>query len=69
MKESWSETLWNEEIRRCGVVNIAEKIREARLRRYGQVIKKDEGELVRDVMESKDKREPVETTENMDRLC
>ena len=27
MKESWSETLWNEEIR-CGVVNIAEKMRE-----------------------------------------
>jgi hypothetical protein len=25
MKESWSETLWNEEIRRCGVVDIAEK--------------------------------------------
>jgi hypothetical protein len=32
MKESWSETLWNEEIRRSGVVGIAEKIREARLR-------------------------------------
>jgi hypothetical protein len=28
MKESWSETLWNEEIRRCGVVDIAEKVRE-----------------------------------------
>jgi hypothetical protein len=34
MKESWSETLWNEEIRRCGVVDIAEKVREARLRWY-----------------------------------
>ena len=33
MKESWSETLWNEEIRRCGVVDIAEKVRKARLRR------------------------------------
>ena len=32
MKESWSETLWNEEIRRCEVVDIAEKMREARLR-------------------------------------
>jgi hypothetical protein len=33
MKESWSETLWNEEIRRrCGVVDIAEKVRDARLR-------------------------------------
>ncbi len=32
MKESWSETLWNEEIRRCEVVDIAEKVREARLR-------------------------------------
>jgi hypothetical protein len=34
MKESWSETLWNAEIRRCGVVDIAEKVssREARLR-------------------------------------
>jgi hypothetical protein len=27
MKESWSKTLWNEEIRRrCGVVDIAEKV-------------------------------------------
>jgi hypothetical protein len=31
MKESWSET-WNEEIRRCGVVDITEKVREAWLR-------------------------------------
>ena len=36
MKENWSETLRNEEIRRCGV-------REARLH---QVIRRDEGELV-----------------------
>jgi hypothetical protein len=32
MKDSWSEILSNEEIRRCGVVDIAEKGREARLR-------------------------------------
>jgi hypothetical protein len=33
MKESWSEILWNEDIRRrCGVVNIPEKVREARLK-------------------------------------
>ena len=52
MKESWSETLWNEEIRRrCGVVDIAEKVREARLRWYGHVIRRDEGELVREIME------------------
>ena len=47
----WSETLWNEKIRRCGVVDIAEKMREARLRWYGHVIRRDEGDLVRDIME------------------
>jgi hypothetical protein len=46
MKESWSEILWNEEIR-CRVVDIAEKVREAR----PHVIRRDEGELVRDIME------------------
>jgi hypothetical protein len=52
MKENWSGTLWNEEIRRRGgVVDIAEKVREARLRWYGHVIRRDEGELVRDIME------------------
>ena len=57
MKESWSETLWNEEIRRrCGVVDIAEKVREARLRWYGHVIRRDEGELVRDIMECRDQK-------------
>ena len=36
MKESQSsEILRNEEIRRCGVVDIAEKVREARLRWCG----------------------------------
>jgi hypothetical protein len=45
MKESWSEILWNEEIRRrCGVVCIAEKVREAWLRWYGYVIRGNERE-------------------------
>ena len=48
-KKSWSEILWNEEIRRCGVVDIAENVREARLRWYGHVIRRDE-ELVRDIL-------------------
>jgi hypothetical protein len=52
MKESWSDTSWNEEIRRrCGVVDITEKVREARLRWYGHVIRRDEEELVSDIME------------------
>jgi hypothetical protein len=34
----------------CGVIDIAEKVREARLRWYGHVIRRDEGELVRDIM-------------------
>jgi hypothetical protein len=33
------------------VVDIAEKVREARLRWYGHVIRRDEGEMVRDNME------------------
>ena len=37
--------------RRCGVVLFAEKAREARLRWYGHVIRRDEGELVREIME------------------
>ena len=36
--------------RRCGVVDIVEKVREARLRWYGHVIRRDEGELVRDII-------------------
>jgi hypothetical protein len=52
MKESQSETLWNEEIRRrCEVVDITEKVREARLKWYGHVIRRDEGEPVRNIME------------------
>jgi hypothetical protein len=41
MKESWSETPWN----------IAEKVREARLRWCGHVIRRDEGKHVKDIME------------------
>jgi hypothetical protein len=39
-----SETLSNEEIRRCGVVDIAKKMSAAKLRWYGHVIRRDEGE-------------------------
>jgi hypothetical protein len=51
MKESWSETLWNEEIRRCGVVDIVEKAIEARLRWYGHVIRRHEGKPLRGIVE------------------
>ena len=38
MKESLSETLWNEDIgRRCVVGDIVEKVKEARLGWYGHV--------------------------------
>jgi hypothetical protein len=39
--------LWNEEIRRCGVVDIPEKATEESLRRCGHVTRRDEEELVR----------------------
>jgi hypothetical protein len=51
MVESLSDISWNQEIRRSGIVDIAEKMREARLRWYEHVIRRDEGELVRDIME------------------
>ena len=52
MKESWSKTLWNEEIRkRCGVVDIADKVKKVRLRWYGHVIRRDEVELVKNIVE------------------
>jgi gamma-glutamylcysteine synthetase len=52
IKESQSQTLWNEETkRRCGVIDIAEKTREARLRWCGHVIRRNEGEPFRDIME------------------
>ncbi len=34
-----------------GVVDVAKKVREARLRWYGHVLRRDEGELARDIME------------------
>jgi hypothetical protein len=42
-----------EEMRRRKVEDIAEKVSEARLRWYGHVIRRDEGELVRNIMELK----------------
>jgi hypothetical protein len=51
MKKSWPKTLHNEAIRgRCEMIDIAENVREARLRWHGRVIRRDEGKLVRDIM-------------------
>jgi hypothetical protein len=49
MKKSWTETLYyeikgSEDLRY--VVDIAKKAREARLRWYGHIIRRDEGELL-----------------------
>jgi hypothetical protein len=44
MRKSRSETLWNEEIRRCEVVEIAENVREEKLRWDRHVIKRNERE-------------------------
>ena len=41
--------MWNKEIRRCEAVDIAKKMREARLRWYGHINRNDLGELVRDI--------------------
>jgi hypothetical protein len=50
MEGSRSDTSWNEEIRRRHeVVDITEKVREARLRLYGHVIRRDEEEPIRDM--------------------
>jgi hypothetical protein len=35
---------------RYETIDIVEKVREARLRWYGHVIRRDEGELVRDII-------------------
>ena len=39
--------------RRCGEVNIEDKVFGARMRWYGQVIRTDEGQLVRKLWNSK----------------
>jgi hypothetical protein len=41
------------------LVDIAEKVREARLRWYGHVIRRDEGELVRDIWNEEIRRRSV----------
>jgi hypothetical protein len=42
--------IWNEEIgRKCGVVDIAEKVKEARLRWYEHVIRRHEEEPIRNM--------------------
>ena len=49
---SLKDRIKNKEIRRrCGVVDIAEKVRETRLRWYGHIMRRDKGEPVRDILE------------------
>jgi hypothetical protein len=48
MKESQSETLYSEEMRRCKVVDVCRE--GGRLRKYGHVIRRDERKSVRDIM-------------------
>jgi hypothetical protein len=55
MKESQSETFWNEEVRRCGVVDNTKKAWQEGLRRYGHVIR-EKGEPVRDILERRDQK-------------
>jgi hypothetical protein len=50
-EEEPSDTLSNKEIRRCGVANIAEKVREARLRWHRHGIRRYTGEPVKNIME------------------
>ena len=47
---SLKDKIRNEEMR-CGVVNIADKVRETRLRWYGHIMRRDKGEPVRDILE------------------
>ena len=56
MRKSRSETLWNEEIRRCGVVDIPEKATEESLRRCGHVTRRDEEDWSEDIMELRDQK-------------
>ena len=49
---SLKDKIRNDEIRRrCGVVNIAEKVKEARLRWYGHVFRRSEEVPIRSIME------------------
>ena len=60
----------NDEIRRCGVVFIAGKVKEARLRWYGHVLRRSEEEPIRSIMElNRGKPRTGETKEEMVRLC
>ena len=36
--------------RRCGVEDIVEKVREAKLRWFGHVLRRDDGEAVKDII-------------------
>jgi hypothetical protein len=45
-------TLWKEEFRRCGVVDIAANVKKARLRWHA--LRRDEGYSVRDIMISEE---------------
>ena len=53
MKGSHSGILWNEDMRRCGVVDNAEKVKEAHVsfRWYADLLRRDEEESLRDIME------------------
>ena len=49
---SLEDKIRNDEIRRrCGVVCIAEKVKEARLRWYGHVLRRSKEEPIRSIME------------------
>ena len=67
---SLKDKIRNEEIRkRCGVIDIIEKVREARLRWYGHVGRKDAAEPVRSIMEMEIRGNRTRTTkEEMDGL-
>ena len=56
--------------RRCGVEDIVEKVREARLRWFGHVSRRDDGKAVKGIigMEVEGSRRK-ETKTKMDRLC
>ena len=56
---SLKDKIRNEEIRRrCGVVSIAEKVKEARLRWYGRVMRGSNEEPIRSITELKIERRP-----------